>query len=319
MIKLLLLRHGEEIISTVKEIVEPETEKPLGYHLHKPPRHMEKHPDVNGDSPQEAHDKLKAQMTPEEYAHAHKKAKQAAKVGYAIGEGVNTAKYLGDLPANHCTPKIIEKKVKAMTKDNFGSVVITDKQSKVRGIVTERDLMKKLLFKSMNPKTTKLKDIMTSPVKVADKDDEMVIWLRQMSNERFRHVPVVDIHLIELIARSLAEEGHNILTSGSQGVNAAVIRAVLDINPSLLTVLLPQSLDRQIPEIKDQLERVMHLVEKSENDELPLPLASSLCNQEIITRCDQLICFAFHDSETLLNSCRCAEEMGKVVSLLFFD
>ena len=68
-----------------------------------------------------------------------------------------------------------------------------------------------------------------------------------------RHVPVVDIHLIELIARSLAEEGHDILTSGSQGVNAAVIRAVLDINPSLLTVLLPQSLDRQIPEIKDQL------------------------------------------------------------------
>ena len=44
----------------------------------------------------------------------------------------------------------------------------------------------------MNPKTTKLKDIMTSPVKVADKDDEMVVWLRQMSNERFRHVPVVD-------------------------------------------------------------------------------------------------------------------------------
>ena len=33
---------------------------------------------------------------------------------------------------------------------------------------------------------------MTSPVKVADKDDEMVVWLRQMSNERFRHVPVVD-------------------------------------------------------------------------------------------------------------------------------
>ena len=45
------------------------------------------------------------------------KAKLAAKTGYAIGEGVNTAKYLGDLPANHCTPKIIEKKVKAMTKD----------------------------------------------------------------------------------------------------------------------------------------------------------------------------------------------------------
>ncbi len=82
--------------------------------------------------------------------------------------------------------------VKAMTKENFGSVVIVDKQKKVKGIVTERDLMKKLLFNSMNPKTTKLSDIMTTPVKVADKDDEMVTWLRQMSNERFRHVPVVD-------------------------------------------------------------------------------------------------------------------------------
>ena len=36
MIKLLMLRTGEEVISTVKEIVDPENEKPLGYHLHKP-------------------------------------------------------------------------------------------------------------------------------------------------------------------------------------------------------------------------------------------------------------------------------------------
>jgi hypothetical protein len=48
-------------------------------------------------------------------------------------------------------------------------------------------------------------------------------------------------------------------------------------------------------------------------------MASSLCNQEIIGRCDQLICYAFHDSETLLSSCRTAEDMGKVVTLMFFD
>tara|TARA_Y100001968_G_scaffold298149_1_gene307834 strand:+ start:673 stop:1191 length:519 start_codon:yes stop_codon:yes gene_type:complete len=134
-----------------------------------------------------------------------------------------------------------------------------------------------------------------------------------------RHVPVVALHLVELIARSLAQEGHALITSGSQGVNAAVIRAVLDVNPSLLTVLLPQSLDRQTPEIRDQLSQVLHLIDKPDNDDLPLPMASSLCNQEIINRCDQLICFAFHDSETLLGSCHNAEDMGKVVSLLFFD
>ncbi|MFM1901923.1 MAG: hypothetical protein RLZZ216_2499 [Cyanobacteriota bacterium] len=134
-----------------------------------------------------------------------------------------------------------------------------------------------------------------------------------------RHVPVVAIHLIELIARSLAQEGHSLMTSGAQGVNAAVIRGVLEVDPARLTVLLPQSLDRQSPEIRDQLERVLHLIEKPEHDDLPLPMASSLCNQDIINRCDQLICLAFHDSETLLNSCRFAEDMGKVVSLLFFD
>ena len=134
-----------------------------------------------------------------------------------------------------------------------------------------------------------------------------------------RHVPVVAIHLVELMARSLAQEGHSLITSGSQGVNAAVIRGVLEADASCLTVLLPQSLDRQAPEIRDQLDSVLHLIEKPEHDELSLPMASSLCNQEIISRCDQLFCFAFHDSETLLTSCRTAEDMGKVVSLLFFD
>ena len=134
-----------------------------------------------------------------------------------------------------------------------------------------------------------------------------------------RHVPVVSIHLVELVARSLAQEGHNLITSGAQGVNAAVIRSVLAVDPGRLTVLLPQSLERQPGESREQLEQVLHLVEKPEHDELPLPMASSLCNQEIISRCDQLICYAFHDSETLLSSCRTAEDMGKVVSLLFFD
>ena len=134
-----------------------------------------------------------------------------------------------------------------------------------------------------------------------------------------RHVPIVAIHLVELVARSLAQEGHSLITSGSQGVNAAVIRGCLEVNSAQLTVLLPQSLDRQPPEIRDLLDQVLHLVDKPEQDDLPLPMASSLCNQEIISRCDQLICLAFHDSETLLASCRTAEDMGKVVSLLYFD
>jgi CBS domain-containing protein len=82
--------------------------------------------------------------------------------------------------------------VKTMAEKNYGSVVIVDGAMKVKGIVTERDLLRRLLNDKLNPDTTKLSDIMTRDVKCANADDDMIDWLRQMSNERFRHVPVVD-------------------------------------------------------------------------------------------------------------------------------
>ena len=35
-VKLLLLKSGEEVIPEAKEIVDPNTKEPMGYHLHKP-------------------------------------------------------------------------------------------------------------------------------------------------------------------------------------------------------------------------------------------------------------------------------------------
>ena len=63
----------------------------------------------------------------------------------------------------------------------------------------------------------------------------------------------------------------------------------------------------------------MHLVENSRNNEMSLAEASALCNQEIIARCQQLICFAFHDSVTLLQTCQEAEDLRRVVTLFYFD
>ncbi len=118
---------------------------------------------------------------------------------------------------------------------------------------------------------------------------------------------------------ALVLEGNRIITSGSTGTNFAAIRGALRADSSLLTVILPQSLDRQPRESRDQLEQVMHLVENPDNNTLSLAEASALCNAEIISRCQQLICFAFHDSHTLLKTCRDAEEQRKVVTLFYFD
>jgi hypothetical protein len=134
-----------------------------------------------------------------------------------------------------------------------------------------------------------------------------------------RHVPLTHQHLIEMMTYALVLSGNRIITSGATGTNAAVIRGAMRADSNLLTVILPQSLSRQPRESQEQLEQVIHLVESPENDNLPLAEASSLCNQEIISRCQQLICFAFHDSQTLLKTCQDAEEQRKVVTLFYFD
>lgn len=87
---------------------------------------------------------------------------------------------------------VVPTAVKTMSEKNIGSVVIVDDEMQVKGIVTERDLMRRLLNKALDPNTTPLSAIMTSEVRTGRADDEVIDWLRQMSNERFRHLPVVD-------------------------------------------------------------------------------------------------------------------------------
>ena len=134
-----------------------------------------------------------------------------------------------------------------------------------------------------------------------------------------RHVPLTHQQLIEMMTYAMVLSGNRILTSGATGTNSAAIRGAMRADPNMLTVILPQTLDRQPQESRQQLEQVMHLVENAKNDGLSLAEASAICNQEIVSRCQQLICFAFHDSRTLLQTCKEAEDQRKVVTLFYFD
>ncbi|MGC1306894.1 MAG: DNA recombination-mediator protein A [Phormidesmis sp.] len=134
-----------------------------------------------------------------------------------------------------------------------------------------------------------------------------------------RHVPITHQNLIELMSYALVLSGNRLITSGATGTNSAAIRGAMRADPNLLTVILPQSLKKQPRESREQLEVVTNLVESSANDMMPLADASAMCNAEIISRCQQLICFAFHDSKTLLQTCQDAEDQRKIVTLFYFD
>lgn len=44
-----------------------------------------------------------------------------------------------------------------------------------------------------------------------------------------------------------------------------------------------------------------------------------LCNRDIVARVQQVICFAFHDSNLLLETCNEAKETRKFVTLFYLD
>ncbi|MEE4208432.1 MAG: CBS domain-containing protein [Parvularcula sp.] len=80
--------------------------------------------------------------------------------------------------------------VKAMATKNFGACAVIDGAGKLVGIFTERDLMRRVVAAGHDPSSTPLSAVMTKDVMVAKPTDDLRDWLRLMSNERFRHVPV---------------------------------------------------------------------------------------------------------------------------------
>ncbi|KAK7277043.1 hypothetical protein RIF29_18192 [Crotalaria pallida] len=126
--------------------------------------------------------------------------------------------------------------------------------------------------------------------------------------------------LIEILSYAMVITKNHIYTSGASGTNAAVIRGALRAEkPELLTVILPQSLKKQPPESQELLSKVQNVIEKPYNDHLPLIEASRLCNMDIISHVQQVICFAFHDSRLLMETCQEAKNMRKIVTLFYLD
>jgi signal-transduction protein with cAMP-binding, CBS, and nucleotidyltransferase domain len=79
-----------------------------------------------------------------------------------------------------------------MVKANIGAVVVLDKQDCLTGIVTERDMTRRVVAKGLDPKQTKLADIMTKNPDTLSPDDSAFDALELMQARNYRHLPVVE-------------------------------------------------------------------------------------------------------------------------------
>lgn len=96
-------------------------------------------------------------------------------------------------PPLTCSPDTsVYDAVTQMAEKNFGSIFVTDSEHRVLGVMTERDIFRRVIGESRDPKTTAVSEVMTTEVRMAKEDDRVLDWLQVMSNERFRRLPIID-------------------------------------------------------------------------------------------------------------------------------
>jgi CBS domain-containing protein len=82
---------------------------------------------------------------------------------------------------------------------------VSDKQTKnLVGIVTDRDLALKVVAEGLDPKQTKIEEIMTTGVQTCGPDDDVSNVLKLMEQHHIRRIPIVDDkeRLVGIIAQA---------------------------------------------------------------------------------------------------------------------
>ena len=89
------------------------------------------------------------------------------------------------------TDAFVMDAVKIMNQHAIGCLIVNENGSPV-GIVTERDLLKRLLAKSKNPKKTRVQEIMSKPLIVAKPDMEIEEVINLMFDRKVKKIPIVE-------------------------------------------------------------------------------------------------------------------------------
>jgi CBS domain-containing protein len=85
----------------------------------------------------------------------------------------------------------VAEAVAEMNKNRIGCVLIID-SGRITGIFTERDVLSRVVGDGVDPKTTKVADVMTRDVIMIPSDTTVEQTMVLFAEKRCRHIPVVD-------------------------------------------------------------------------------------------------------------------------------
>lgn len=87
--------------------------------------------------------------------------------------------------------ELVNKAAQLMDKNNVGCIIVTSKKGKPLGVITERDLVTRVLAKNARASKLLVKEIMTSPLITVDPDETLSEAARRMSRLGIRRLGVM--------------------------------------------------------------------------------------------------------------------------------
>jgi CBS domain-containing protein len=79
-----------------------------------------------------------------------------------------------------------------MREHNIGDVVVTDENSKVLGIVTDRDIVIRAIAQGKDPSTTRVEEVTSKDLITVSPSDDIDNAVKLMREKSIRRLPVMD-------------------------------------------------------------------------------------------------------------------------------
>jgi CBS domain-containing protein len=85
---------------------------------------------------------------------------------------------------------LVADAVRMMAAHNVGIVIVLE-GDKLVGVFSERDVVRRVVDRGLDPARTPVGDVMTTELVVADADEDYQSAMRKMDQANIRHLPVV--------------------------------------------------------------------------------------------------------------------------------
>jgi len=87
----------------------------------------------------------------------------------------------------------VMRAVKLMNENEIGCLIVM-RRGRAVGIITERDLLKRVIARSKNPKKTRVREIMTKPLIAGQPDMDLEEATKLMFKMKIKKLPVIEQH-----------------------------------------------------------------------------------------------------------------------------